>query len=69
MVQVLITPEAAARALSLGRTTVYELIGTGRLRSVKIGRARRIPLAALDEYVRQLDDCATAAAPPVATPA
>ena len=33
----------AMRMLRLSRTVVYELIRSGRLRSVKQGRARRIP--------------------------
>jgi len=35
------------RMLRLSRTVVYELIRSGRLRSVKQGRARRIPAAAI----------------------
>ncbi len=49
---VLLTVEDAAQALALGRTKVYELVETGELRSVKIGRSRRIPVQALDEFVR-----------------
>lgn len=48
------TPEDAADALSVGRTTIYALIGTGAIRSVKIGRARRVPAEALTEYVEAL---------------
>ncbi|PZQ20576.1 MAG: hypothetical protein DI569_15085 [Sphingopyxis macrogoltabida] len=36
-------PEAC-EALSVGRTTIYELIGAGRLKAVKIGRATRITM-------------------------
>jgi excisionase family DNA binding protein len=32
------TPIDAARALGIGRTKLYELIGTGKLRTVKLGR-------------------------------
>ena len=45
-------PEAA-RLLSLGRSTVYELIASGELPSVTIGAARRIPLAALEQWIAQ----------------
>lgn len=48
-------PQAAA-ALNIGRTVTYELIRTGRLRSVKIGNLRRVPAAALDEFVAALND-------------
>ncbi|MGO9148194.1 MAG: helix-turn-helix domain-containing protein [Acidimicrobiales bacterium] len=34
----LVTPEEAARRLSVGRTTIYELMASGELQSVNIGR-------------------------------
>lgn len=51
---ILLTPEQTASALSICRTKVYELIRTGQLESVQIGASRRIPVEALDDYVRQL---------------
>lgn len=49
---ILLRPEdAAARALELSRTTTYALIASGQLRSVKIGRARRVPRSALTDFV------------------
>ena len=42
----------AAEALRLSRSLVYELIRSGRLRSVKAGRRRLIPVAT--EYVDSL---------------
>jgi len=50
----LVTPEEAARRLSLGRTTVYELMATGELESVRIGRSRRIPVSSLVSFVAGL---------------
>lgn len=48
---ILITvPEAAAR-LGLGRTTVQSLVLRGELASLQIGRARRIPVWAIDDYM------------------
>ncbi|WP_395109426.1 helix-turn-helix domain-containing protein [Actinomadura sp. SCN-SB] len=41
--------------LSLGRNTVFELIRTGRLRSVKEGRSRLIPGSAIAEYIQLLE--------------
>jgi excisionase family DNA binding protein len=35
-------PADAARRLGIGRTKLYELIGSGALRSFRIGKARRI---------------------------
>lgn len=55
MDKLLLTPEEAAGRLSVGRSKIYELIGTGRLRSVRIGASRRIPAAALLDFVRDLD--------------
>jgi excisionase family DNA binding protein len=52
--RLLLTPEHAADKLAIGRTTVYALMQRGELRSVKIGRSRRVPADALDEYVGKL---------------
>jgi excisionase family DNA binding protein len=51
MDKLLLTPEEAGVVLSLGRTTVYGLIARGALRSVRVGRSRRVPMAALKEFV------------------
>ena len=53
--KLLLTPEEAANRLGVSRTKVFRLIGTKRLRSVKIGRLRRISLAALDEFVAETE--------------
>jgi len=45
-------PEAAAR-LGLSRSTVYELIGAGQLRTVHYGRAVRIPVGELMAWVER----------------
>lgn len=50
----LLTPEQAAERLGIGRSKVYELIGTGELESVKIGRLRRVPVDALTTFVERL---------------
>ncbi|MGO1827045.1 helix-turn-helix domain-containing protein [uncultured Corynebacterium sp.] len=42
-------------ATGLGRTTVFALIKDGKLRSVKVGRRRLVPAAALDEFIAGLD--------------
>jgi len=38
-------------ALGIGRTKAYELIHTGEIRSIRIGKAIRIPKKALLDYV------------------
>lgn len=48
--------DEAARALRLSRTRIYELIRSKRLRTVKLGRRRLVPVAALTEYVASLPE-------------
>lgn len=52
--KLLLTPEDAAAALSIGRSKLYELIAAGTLETVVIGACRRIPRAALDDFVDRL---------------
>jgi excisionase family DNA binding protein len=54
--QLLLTPEQAATTLAICRTKLYELLRTGQLESVQIGSSRRVPAAALSEYVQRLRD-------------
>ena len=51
--ELLVTVEEAARRLGIGRTTAYELVLSGRLLSVKLGRARRIAVVALERFVEE----------------
>jgi excisionase family DNA binding protein len=51
----LVRPEDAARALGVGRTKVYELMRSGELRSVRLDGSRRIPFAALVDFVARLE--------------
>ena len=53
MGEILLTVNEAAARLAIGRTTLYELISSHELRTVKIGRARRIPESAVDEWIRR----------------
>ncbi|MFD0397285.1 helix-turn-helix domain-containing protein [Kitasatospora sp. NPDC127121] len=43
------------QVLNLSRTVIYDLIRTGRLRTVSEGRSRRIPAAAITDYVALLE--------------
>jgi excisionase family DNA binding protein len=52
----LLTVEQAARRLNIGRSTVYELLQSGRLKSVTVGRLRRVPTSALTEFIDSLPD-------------
>jgi len=54
MERLLLTVEEAAERLSIGRTKAYELMASGELESVTIGRCRRIPVEALEPFVSAL---------------
>jgi excisionase family DNA binding protein len=43
--------DEASKALSLGRTKLYELIGEGRLETVKVGRRTLIKTASIRALV------------------
>jgi excisionase family DNA binding protein len=47
--------EEAAEALRLSRSALYEVIRSGQLRTVKCGRRRLVPVAALAEYIAILE--------------
>jgi excisionase family DNA binding protein len=53
--KLLLTAEEVAQALGIGRSKVYELMAAGQLRSVAIGRLRRVPAARLAEFVASLE--------------
>jgi len=42
--------------LHVGRDKVYELLRTGQLRSIKIGKLRRITDEQLAEFIASLDE-------------
>jgi len=50
----LLSVEAAAAQLSIGRTTMYALLKNGDVASVRIGRLRRVPAEALTTYTARL---------------
>ncbi len=52
--RILLTVEAAAAQLSIGRTTMYTLIKTHAIESVQVGRLRRVPADALSRYLERL---------------
>ncbi len=58
MEKLLLTADEAAEVLGVSRTKVFELMQSRALRSVKIGGSRRIPAAALREYVQRLESVA-----------
>jgi excisionase family DNA binding protein len=53
--RLLYTPEEAALALGISRSTLYVLLSDGRLQSVRLGTRRRIEADALRKFVTSLD--------------
>jgi excisionase family DNA binding protein len=43
--------QEAARHLGISRAKLYQLITSGELESITIGRSRRVPLDALADYI------------------
>lgn len=50
----LLTPEEVAKVLRVGRSRVYDLMRSHRLISVKIGGSRRVPIAAVQQFIDEL---------------
>lgn len=42
-------------ALGVGRTKAYELISSGEIKSIKVGKSIKIPKVALLDYIFQSD--------------
>jgi excisionase family DNA binding protein len=49
--KLLLTAVEAAEQLTVSRTKVYELMAAGTLRSIRIGRLRRVPVDALKDFI------------------
>ena len=52
MEPLLLRADEVQKALGLGRSKVYEMLASGELPAVRIGRAVRVPAAALPEWVK-----------------
>ena len=50
------TVEQVAEMLHVGRDKVYYLLRTGQLRSIKIGKLRRITSKHLADFIASLED-------------
>jgi excisionase family DNA binding protein len=53
---ILVSVVEVARMLSIGRTAAWELVRKQKIKSVKIGRTRRVPIVAIQEYIQWLMD-------------
>lgn len=49
----LLTPEEFGLHIRAGRTTVYGLIASGEVRSIKIGKLRRIPESEVGRFIAE----------------
>ena len=54
--QLLLKVVEAARRLGVGRSLMYELINSGEIDSIHVGRLRRIPPDALTDYIARRRD-------------
>jgi excisionase family DNA binding protein len=52
--RMLLTVEESAAVLGIGRSLMFELIGSGTIETVRVGRLRRIQPEALRRYVASL---------------
>lgn len=52
---ILFSPEDLTRLLGLGRARVFELLGRQEIRSIKVGRMRKVSARALSDYVNGLE--------------
>jgi excisionase family DNA binding protein len=50
----LVTVEEAAQMLNIGRTNAYQLVMSGQIQSVKIGRRRLVVRAGVQNFVDEL---------------
>ncbi|GBC95449.1 hypothetical protein HRbin16_01238 [bacterium HR16] len=48
----------AAEMLSVSRANLYKLVASGRIRTVKLGKSRRVPAAELARFVAELTQAA-----------
>ena len=52
--KLLLTIPEVAHRLGMGRSFVYQLVLSGEIPSIKLGRARRVPAAVIDQFVATL---------------
>jgi excisionase family DNA binding protein len=50
-----LTVEQAGKALGIGRGLAYELVGTGDIPSIRLGRRIVVPIAAVEAMLRSPD--------------
>jgi len=58
----LLDSRAVARLLGIGRTKTFQLMATGQLPVVRIGRCARVPRSALESWIEDQTTCRSAVA-------
>jgi len=53
MDRLVLKPKEAAELLGIGRSTLYALLAAGVIPSIRIGRAVRVPIAQLQDWLRR----------------
>lgn len=61
--RLLLTVVEAARRIGVGRSLMYQLLSSGEVESVHIGRLHKVPAAALGAFVERLRAGARTSAP------
>jgi excisionase family DNA binding protein len=49
----LLRPEEGAHAVGISRAQFYKYMAEGRIKSIKLGRSRRIPVAELERWLSE----------------
>lgn len=52
----LLTINQVAAMLNLGRTKTYEIVRSGKIKSLKIGSRRLIPCEEVEKYINDVSD-------------
>ncbi|MFC7806110.1 helix-turn-helix domain-containing protein [Streptomyces olivaceus] len=48
-----LTVAEAARRMGIGRTTLYKYLSSGEIPSAKVGRLRRVPVEAVNDFLQR----------------
>ena len=51
---ILVSVEEAAHRLSMSQSKVYDLVLSGQIESIKVGRSRRVLVAGIDDFINRL---------------
>ena len=48
-----LSPQEFASSVGIGLSRTYELLASGELESIKIGKLRRIPMASAERFIQE----------------